>query len=176
MIKSIYNSIYVRPMVMLLIVSLLSMSFQMRGDVAVQLPAGTTIPLETVSMINSQFAMPGQVIDFRVRYDVKADDQVVIPAGSIAKGQVVRSKPAKGLGQEGFVEIQIRSVTAVDGTEIYLTGGNVFQEGEDRQTLAILLGVLVCILFLTMKGKNAEIPGGYEVNAITATSNQINLN
>jgi hypothetical protein len=176
MIKSIYNSIYVRPMVMLLIVSLLSMSFQMRGDVAVTLPAGTSIPLETVSMIHSQFAMPGQIIDFRVRHDIRVDDKVVIPAGSIAKGQIMRAAPAKGLGKEGFVEVHIKSVTAVDGSEIYLTGGNLFQEGEDRQTLAILLGVLVCILFLTMKGKNAEIPAGYEVNALTATNNQINLN
>ena len=116
----------------------------------------------------------GQVVDFRVKTDVKVDNKVVIAAGAIAKGQVVRGQKAKGLGKEGFVEIQIKSVRAVDGQEVYLSGGNVYQEGDDQQTLAIVLGVFVCILFLFLKGKNATVPSGFQLNSSVASTVTIN--
>ncbi|PMD93763.1 hypothetical protein BWI97_17635 [Siphonobacter sp. BAB-5405] len=170
MIQSIYQSTYVKYVALLLVICCTCMSFRMRGNAEVVLPAGTPIPMETMSLIRSDQVIPGQVIDFRVKYDVKVEDQVVIPAGSIAKGQVMRAQKAKGLGKEGFVEIQIKSVQAVDQQEVFLTGGNLYQEGEDKQTLAIVLGIVVCILFLTMKGKNAEVPAGFEFNAHVATN------
>ncbi len=101
------------------------------------------------------------------------DDIVVIPGGSIAKGQVMRAERPKAIGKEGFVEIQIKSVTAADGKEVNLTGGNVYQEGEDKQTLAIVLGVFVCILFLLMKGKNAQVPQGFQIESSVATTTTI---
>ncbi len=115
------------------------------------------------------------MVDFKVRYDVKVDGITAIAAGAIAKGQVMRADKAKGLGKEGFVEILIKSVTAKDGQEVVLSGGNVYQQGQDKQTLALVLGILVCILFLTMKGKNAEVPAGYEVNSSVATATTVKL-
>ncbi len=164
-----------KQVALLLTVSILSMSSKMRGNEEVILTAGTSIPLETVSMIQSDLVIIGQIIDFRVTQDVVVDGKKVIPAGSIAKGQVMRAQRAKGLGKEGFVEIHIKSVTAADGQEVFLTGGNVYQEGEDQQTLAIVLGILVCILFLTMKGKNAQVPPGYLVYSNVATNTTINI-
>lgn len=175
MISKIHNSVYVKHIALLLAVSILSMSFKMKGNGEVVLNAGTNIPLETVSMIQSDLVSVGQTIDFRVKYDVKVDGKTVVAAGSIAKGQIMRAQKAKGLGKEGFVEVQIKSVTAADGQEVFLTGGNVYQEGEDKQTLAILLGVLVCILFLTMKGKNAQVPPGYQVTSSVATTMTIKI-
>ena len=175
MIGKMHNSVYVKNIALLLAVSILAMSFKMSGNGEVVLNAGSSIPLETVSMIQSDLVSVGQTIDFRVKYDVKVDGKTVVAAGSIARGQVMRAQKAKGLGKEGFVEIQIKSVTAVDGQEVFLTGGNVYQEGEDKQTLAILLGVFVCILFLTMKGKNAQVPPGYQVTSSVATTMTIKV-
>ena len=175
MITKIQNSFFAKPIAMLLVASFLFMSFKMTGDGEVTLNAGTNVSLETVSMIQSDLVSVGQTIDFRVKYDVKVDNKTVIPAGAIAKGQVMRAQKAKGLGKEGFVEIQIKSVTASDGQEVFLTGGNVHQEGEDQQTLAILLGVFVCILFLTIKGKNAQVPPGYQVTSSVATTMTIKI-
>lgn len=174
MLNKILKSMYVKPIALVLVTAILSMSFKMRGD-GVVLNAGTSVPLETVSMIRSDQVSVGQSIDFRVKFDVKVGDKTVIAAGSIAKGQVMRAQKAKGVGKEGFVEIQIKSVQAVDGQEVFLSGGNVYNEGEDKQTLAILLGVFVCLLFLTMKGKNAEVPPGYSVNAAVATTVTIKI-
>jgi hypothetical protein len=175
MIIKILKSNYVKHCALLLAVSILSMSFKMPGNADVVLNAGTNIPLETISMIQSDLVSVGQTIDFRVKYDVKVDGKVVVAAGAIAKGQVMRAQKAKGLGKEGFIEIQIKSVTAADGQEVFLTGGNVYQEGEDKQTLSILLGVFVCILFLTMKGKNAQVPPGYQVTTAVASTMTIKI-
>jgi hypothetical protein len=175
MIIKILESNYVKHCALLLAVSILTMSFKMPGNADVVLNAGTGIPLETVSMIQSDLVSVGQTIDFRVKYDVKVDGKTVVAAGAIAKGQVMRAQRAKGLGKEGFIEIQIKSVTAADGQEVYLTGGNVYQEGEDKQTLSIVLGLFVCILFLTMKGKNAQVPPGYSVNSAVASTITIKM-
>jgi hypothetical protein len=167
MISKIRKSKYVMHVSLLLSVSVLCMSFKSNED-NVQLKSGTPVSMETLSVIKSNSVSVGQIIDFRIKHDIEADGKVVIPAGSLAKGQVVRAQIAKGLGKQGFIEIQIKSVKAVDGQQIYLTGGNMYQEGEDRQTMAIVLGLVVCILFLTMKGKEAQINPGYEVNANVA--------
>lgn len=175
MFNTIHNSVYIKHVALLLAFSVLSMSFKMNGNEEVILNAGTSIPLETVSMIQSDLVSVGQTIDFRVKSDVKVDGKTVVAAGSIAKGQVMRAQKAKGIGKEGFVEIQIKSVTALDGQEVFLTGGNVYQEGEDKQTLAILLGVFVCILFLTIKGENAQVPPGFQVTSSVATTATIQI-
>lgn len=174
MLIKIYQSTFSKHVALLLAVSTLCMSFNIKQDDII-LSAGTSVSLETISSINSDLAAPGQIVDFKVRHDVKVDDKVVIPAGSIAKGQILRAQKAKGLGKEGFLEIQLKSVKAIDGQDIVLTNGNFNQHGEDKETLSIVLGVLVCLLFLTMKGKNAEIPAGYETSAVVATSVTIKL-
>jgi len=175
MIYRIHNSRAVKLIALLLIIPIFAMSFKMRGNGEVILNAGTSVSLETISIIQSNFVSVGQTIDFRVKYDVKVDNKTVIAAGSIAKGQVMRAQRAKGVGKEGFVEIQIKSVTASDGQEVFLSGGNVYQEGEERQVLSILLGVFICILFLAMKGKNAEVPPGYQVTSAVATTMTISI-
>ena len=175
MITKIQNSVFMKQFAVLLAAWFLTVSFKSSGKAEVVLTAGTNIPLETISMIQSDLISIGQTIEFRVKYDVKVEGKVVVTAGSTAKGQVMRAQKAKGLGKEGFLEVQIKSVSAVDGQEIFLTGGNVYQEGEDKQTVAILLGLFVCILFLTMKGKNAQVPPGYQVTPSVATTMSIKV-
>src|SRR5690554_486436 len=104
MITKIKNSFFAKPVALFLAASFLFMSFKMSGNGEVTLNAGTNIALETVSMIQSDLVSVGQTIDFRVKYDVKVNNQTVIPAGSIAKGQVMRAQKAKGIGKAGFLE------------------------------------------------------------------------
>jgi hypothetical protein len=175
MINRINNSIYIRPLALFLAAGILCMSFKMKGNGEIILPAGTMISLETASIIRSDQVTPGQMIDLRVKSDVKVGDITVIKAGSLAKAQVLRSSKAKGLGKAGYVEIQIKNVMAVDGQELFLNGGNVYREGEDAQTTAIILGVVVCLLFLTIKGKNAMIPAGYQLSTYTVANTTIKV-
>ncbi len=175
MLNKILSPLFFRPTALLLTLSYLLMSFKMHPSGEVVLNAGTNVSLETIGLLKSDQLTVGQNIDFRVKYDVKVGDKTVISAGSIAKGQVMRAQRAKGVGKEGYFEVQIKSVTAVDGQEVFLSGGNVYSEGQDKQTLSIVLGILVCLLFLTMKGKNAEIPPGYQVSAGVATTMTIKI-
>lgn len=175
MINKIKTSFLSKPIALFLASAILMMSFRTTSENEVVLNAGTRISLETVSSIHSELVAVGQILDFKVKYDVVVDGKTVIAAGSIAKGQVTRSQMAKGLGKEGFVEIQIKTVTAADGQEVFLTGGDIYQAGENRQTLSIVLGICVCILFLTMKGKNAVVNPGYEVTPTVATTTTIRI-
>ena len=172
MFSKIYKSVFFRPIAIIMAFSILSLSFT-TTDGKVTLRAGTPVLLETTQMIMSDNLSVGQSIDFRVRFDVKADNKVVIRAGSIAKGQVTRVQHARGLGREGYIEVQIKSVQSVDGQMVPLTGGNIYREGEDQQVLAWGLGLFVCILFLMIKGKNAQIPSGTSVDANVAMDMEI---
>lgn len=163
------------PTVMLLLIAITNLSFRVKADGQIILPAGTIVPLETIGEIKSDAISSGQMVDFKVRSDVKVGDVVVIPAGSIAKGQVTRATPPKGLGKQGIIELQIRSVQALDGQNINLASGNISKEGEDKAGLAIVLGIFVCILFLLIKGKNAEIAPGYQVEAVVASNTTVHL-
>lgn len=176
MLKKILKSIWFKPTALALLVSFTSYSFILPATMSsVVLKSGTPISLETSRMYSSSELSPGQMIDFKVRNDVKVEDKVVISAGTIAKGQVMRANKAKGLGKAGTIDVAIKSVAAVDGTNINLNG-SVYNEGEDKQTLSIVLGILLCVLFLTMKGKEAVLPSGYAVDASVASSTDINVN
>ncbi len=174
MITTIKKSLLFKMLSIFLAFNLLFVN-SISANEKVTLNAGTSIILETVSFLKSDLLVPGQLIDFKVKYDVKVDSKTVIKAGTIAKGQVTRSQKAKGLGKAGHLEIQVSNVAAVDGTIIPLASSNLYQEGEDKESTAIVLGLLICILFLTMKGKNAEIPPGTEINASSAGTVYINI-
>lgn len=175
MYTKIYNSFFYRPIALIMAFSILSLSFAMPAG-KVTLSSGTPILLETTQMINSEFLSIGQSIDCRVRFDVKVDGQTVVKAGSIAKGQVTRVESARGLGKEGYVEIQMKSVRAVDGQMVPLMSGNIFREGEDKKTLAWGAGIFLCFLFLLVKGENAEIASGTSIDANVGIDMEIAVN
>ena len=107
----------------------------------VMLKSGTMVSLELINRVTSDMKV-GQIVDFRVLSDVKAGGEVVIKAGTIAKGQVVDISKNSMLGQPGEVTLSVKSVTAVDGTRVALTGASLFG--------ASLIGV-----FLTGTGATA---------------------
>lgn len=168
--KLIKNKLFSKTLAVMMSMAVLNMTAAPVPTEAVILNAGTVIPLQTINPIKSDMATVGRTIDLRVTRDVKVDGKTVITAGSIAKGQVTRAQKAKGLGKAGYIELQIKSVTAVDGQEVYLTGGNINETGDDKAGLAIVLGLFVCILFLLMKGKEAEFPAGFSFDANVAST------
>lgn len=174
MIKQIKNSPFVKTLCLVIATAILNVSFISKGQAEIKLSSGTVISLENSAEINSENLVVGQTIDFFVADDVKVNGVTVIRRGAPAKAQVTRVQKAKGLGKEGSVEVEVKTVKAVDGTDVRLTSAKVFEEGEDRQTAAILLGILVCILFLTKKGKNAVIAPGTTIDGRVAQDVVIN--
>ena len=157
-----------------MILAFTNLSFTL-ADNEVILKAGTLIPLEVLSEINTKNITTGQIIDFKVTKEICVDKNVVIPFGAIAKGQVSRFEKRKGVGKGASIQIQLKSVTAKDGTDVMLTGGNMSEEGENNLVLSIVLAVFVCPLFLLLKGKQAVIPAGTAIAATVATDTYIKL-
>lgn len=62
--------------------------------------------------------------------------------------------------------------TAVDGTYIPLSG-SVSAKPDDKMTVSIVLSVLICPLFLLMKGDEAQVPAGTTKTAYTITDTYI---
>ena len=162
------KSFVVKPIVAIMILAFMNLSFTL-ADNEVVLKAGTLIPLEVLSEINTKNITTGQT------REISVDRNVVIPFGAIAKGQVTRFEKRKGLGKGASMQIQIKSVTAKDGTEIMLTGGSMSEEGNDKLALSIVLAIFVCPLFLLLKGKQAVIPAGTSISATVATDTYIKL-
>ncbi|WP_018339599.1 hypothetical protein [Butyricimonas synergistica] len=168
------KSFVVKPIIAIMILAFTNLSFTL-ADNEVILKAGTLIPLEVLSEINTKNITTGQIIDFKVTKEICVDKNVVIPFGAIAKGQVSRFEKRKGVGKGASIQIQLKSVTAKDGTDVMLTGGNMSEEGENNLVLSIVLAVFVCPLFLLLKGKQAVIPAGTSISATVATDTYIKL-
>jgi hypothetical protein len=167
------NSIVKKTTAALLLVCLSTFSFHVQAAGEIIIPAGTRIELETVQSISSELIQPGEPVDFKVRADVSINGVVVVKAGTLAKGVVITSDHAKGIGKEGNVEIQVKNVQAVDGSFLPLSSNSIARKGENNAVLSIVLGVLVCLLFLLIKGKNGVIPAGTSVDAIVASNSKV---
>lgn len=175
MSKLLRKSFVTRPLAIVVILAFMNMSFTLAENEVV-LRAGTVVPLEVLNDIKTSHVTMGQIIDFRVTREITVDRQVVIPFGAIAKGQVVRLEKRRGVGKGASMQVQIRSVTATDGREVMLTGGNLSGQAGNRVALPVVLTVLfVCPLFLLIKGKNAVIPAGMSVSATVASDTYVKL-
>lgn len=132
---------------------LLASSTAMAKDVTLR--SGTQIPMQLSTTISSKNVTVGQVVDFKVTRDIQVNGITVIPAGSLAKAQIVRAKKNGILGKEGEVQLSVNSVTAIDGTQVMLSGGTLSDEGSNK----LILSLFLCFL---IKGGAAELPAGME--------------
>jgi hypothetical protein len=85
------------------------------------LPAGTLILLEATETLDASQMTIGQLIQFKVRTDVKVDGQKLIATGAQAMGRV-KNWSKGSYNHPGTVTIEITSVQAVDGQQIYMNG------------------------------------------------------
>ena len=132
MITKIRKSILFRPLCLIsaIVVLILTAGFSESGKATDK--AGTPVTVQLNSTVNSNNCAQGQLVDFRVVYNVRAEGKTVIPSGTVAKGQVVFCQRAKGVGKPGQISIQIRNLTAPDGTMVPLSGSPIQFKGTDR--------------------------------------------
>ena len=175
MFTQIKNSFLSKSTAILLVCSFFCMSFTTANQsTVVTLKSGTPVILELISGIKSNKAKSGQMVDFRVISDVKTNGVVVIPAGSIAKGQIIESQKSGIFGQPGELRVAIKSVTAIDGTIIPLMASEFNDEGKDKLVVSII-GGLLCLFPFFMKGGKAEMPAGTQIQASVLSSTEITI-
>ena len=135
---------------------------------------GTPVALRLEQSINSEEVNVGDIVDLVVARDVKIEGTVVISQGTRALGEIASVEKKAAVGKPGKIMIAVKSTKAVDGTEVPLRA-TVSQEGKDKQTTALILGILLCFFLLFMKGEDAVVPAGSEVKAFVDYSTDVNI-
>jgi len=133
----------------------------------VALTAGTSISLELQETISSKIIYEGQRVQFKVKADLIQNGLLLVRAGEVLFGTVVKAEKASELGKEGQLHIRVDQVPATDGQQIPLSG-NKYKDGENRSKESIGIAALIFWPALFMKGKEAEIPAGSIFNADVA--------
>ena len=140
----------------------------------VTLKAGTPVILATVQTLSSKTVFSGNTVDFKVVSDVIVDGNVVIPAGTIAKGQALNVSKASALGKGGELSVGINTINAIDGTLVPLSGANISASGNSKVGLAIVCGLCTIVGFL-IPGNQAELPAGAQAQAVVMSNTTVTL-
>jgi hypothetical protein len=141
---------------------------------AVQVPVGTVVELETAYTINSQLVRAGDTVSFRVVNPVVVGGQVVVEKGATATALVTKAERGGHFGRAGRIAWMMKEVTAADGSRIPLqfSGRTVGDsKGAKVATHMVVMGALLwpiapVVLFHGFKrGGNAVVPEGKRFDA-----------
>lgn len=110
-------------------------------DNILYLETGTPIFLETQNEVDSKFLEEGKMVCLYVKYPVKVQGRVVIPAGREAWCRVNRLVRPKGNGRAGILEIEPMHIMTNDGQMVVLSGNPVSAYGDDREILSQVVGM-----------------------------------
>lgn len=142
----------------------------------VKLPSGTPVVLRLPVSLNSATAKQGDQVTFEVARPVEVEGKVLIAQSAIATGEVSSVEKRGAIGEAAKIMVNLRSVKAVDGKEVPIRA-TLSQEGKNKQTTALLVGILLCILGLFLiKGGEAIVPAGTEVKAYVDIDVEIEIN
>jgi len=140
----------------------------------IKIPASTAIILRVTDSLSSKNATETSTVNFVVLSDVKVKDLVVIKAGTAAKAQVSVIDKAGYVGTAGKILISDFSTRSTDGTFIPLQG-TISNQASSKVVISCALSLIVCPLFLLMKGKDAVVPAGTEKTVYTASDIEVKL-
>lgn len=103
-----------------IVVLLTCATFPAAAQTTVQVADGTSIHVRLKQDLSSQSARDGDVIEFTVAEPVKINGVTVIAEGAAARAVVLGSRSAGHFSRPGRLSWVMRSVTAIDGTEVPL--------------------------------------------------------
>jgi len=138
----------------------------------VVVPAGTLVPVRFLSTLNSKNNKTGETFDFQIAENVFIDNKLIIPANSKGVGEIAKAKKASILSRSGKLEIEFKSLSALDGTSLNLILGEKAEEENKRLYVAVGAGILGLIILSSpigliagalIPGKNVKIEEGTEM-------------
>lgn len=140
----------------------------------VKVPVGTPVTLKLANPVSAETSNAGDLVMFSVVSDVLVNGKVVIPAGSTANGLIMKAKKRNFIGLPASIMIQVNTIQGADGSNIPISVSKE-SEGDSKLVISVVLSLLCCILFLLMKGGNAEFPAGTVLNATTTAPIEVEL-
>jgi len=132
----------------------------------VDVPVGTVVLVVFNDDVDPKAVAAGQTVMLSALNPVVVKGSTVIEVGAPVLGEVTVAEKQGAVGKPAKVGVALRHVTAVDGTNIPLSGQKLV-EGESKQTTSLVVTILCCVLGLIMKGGTAIIPAGAQVQATT---------
>jgi len=138
----------------------------------VVVPAGTLVPIRFLSTLSSKSNKTGETFDFQISENVFLDNKLLIPANSKGVGEITKAKKATILSRPGKLEIEFKSLLALDGTSLGLILGEKAEEENKRLYVAVGAGILGLIILSSpiglvagalVPGKNVKIEEGSEI-------------
>lgn len=137
------------------------------------LQAHTPIVIRCDETITTNNIVNGSIVNFSVVNDVKDQSgNIMIKANSPVSAQISFAKSKGMIGRSGEITVTDFHTTAVDGTYIPLSG-SVSAKPDDKMVTSIVLSVLICPLFLLMKGEEAQLSAGATKTAYTVVETYI---
>jgi hypothetical protein len=152
--------------------------------VAVSVPEGTRVELETAYTIDSQLVRTGDAVSFRVVNPVIVDGQVVIEKGAAATALVTKAERGGHFGRAGRIAWTMKEVTAADGTRlpVHFDGRTVGDsKGAKVATRVVLTGLMlwpiapVALFHGFKRGDNAVVPEGKRFDATVNGAATVNV-
>ena len=138
----------------------------------VLIPAGTLAPIRFLSTLSSKSNKTGETFNFQIAENVFIDNKLIIPANYEGIGEITKAKKATILSRPGKLEIEFKSVSALDGTSLNLILGEKAEEENKRLYVAVGAGILGLIILSSpvglvfgalVPGKNVKIEEGTEM-------------
>ena len=136
------------------------------------IPAGTLVPISFLSTLSSKDNKTGETFNFQITENIFIDNKLVVPNNTIGVGEVVKVKKATILSRAGKLELEFKSISALDGTSLHLILGEEAQKENSRVAIAVGVGILGLIVLSNpigliagalVPGKNITIEEGTEM-------------
>ena len=142
----------------------------------VTIPAGTKLMGELDQQVtsNTRKFEVGDIVRGHVWRNVVVDGYTVIEAGAPMMLRVSDITKRKIAGRGGDVEVQAVSVTAIDGTEIFLDGG-YDKKASHRTALSASLSALVFWPAIFIRGKEAVLEPGTIFDATVPANTRVTV-
>ncbi len=157
---------------LILLFFILSMSLYAQR--IVKIPNSTLIIVKTTEEYTGEKMQTGQEAYAVVAMDVVIEGDTVIKSGAPVFMQTDDASSSGMVGSGGELTLSLRNTTAVDGTNVQLSG-TFKSKGESSTGTKVGLGVILCPLFLLGKGDEAVIPAGAQTRAFTIGEYPIKL-
>lgn len=141
---------------------------------AFEIPEGTKVRVRLEQALSSESAQVNQSVQLSASDDVKIEDIVIIPRGSVVNGTVVQAVPKRTMGRTGKLDFSIDNIIAPDGGKIGLRYSLVKKKGGSHAVRTGVITAGVAVLFwpaapfmLLMHGKEATFPQGMTFEVFT---------
>lgn len=140
----------------------------------VMLPSNSEVVLALNGELSSKTNRVGDKFSLTVSKDVMVDNQVVIPRGTRAIGQVTWRTGTGGFGKSGKMEVAFRYLE-MNNLKIPVEGS--FRQDGEGNTAAAVGAVLAAGVIggLIVKGKSARVPEGREFSVRTVEALPVTL-